>query len=97
MVLIIAGFTEVDPAHRDDAVTALHDLVRRGRRAPGCLDLAITADPLDPARINVYERWESSDHLERWRAVADAPDIGVAITSDHTRRYEVTGERSPFG
>jgi quinol monooxygenase YgiN len=95
-MLIIAGHIEVDPSRRDDVVAVLQDLVRRARRAPGCLDVAITADPVDPARVNNFERWESPDHLERWRAVADAPDIGVTIRRDHVRLYDVTGERSPF-
>jgi quinol monooxygenase YgiN len=95
-VLIIAGHVAVDPAHRDDVVATLQDLVRRAREAPGCLDVAITADPIDPARVNNFERWESADHLDRWRAVAHAPAIGVPILEDRTRWYDVTGERSPF-
>ena len=95
-VLIIAGHVEVDAAHRDQVVATLQDVVRRARLAPGCLDAAITADPLDPTRVNNLERWESAEHLDQWRAVAHAPDIGVAILSDHTRLYDVTGERSPF-
>jgi hypothetical protein len=71
-------------------------VVRRARAAPGCLDVAITADPLDPGRVNNLERWESADHLDRWRAVAHAPDLGVPIVDDQVRLYDVTGERSPF-
>ncbi len=58
-MLIIAGWLEVDADRRDEYVTAHHDLLRRGREAPGRLDLAISADALDPRRINNFERWES--------------------------------------
>jgi quinol monooxygenase YgiN len=95
-MLIIAGHIEVAPARRDEVVAALRDLVRRARAAPGCLDLAVTADSLDPARVNTFERWESPEHLDAFRAVANAPDIGE-IVADHVRLYDVTGERSPFG
>jgi quinol monooxygenase YgiN len=95
-VLSIAGHVEVDPAHRDQVFATPQDVVRRARLAPGCLDAAITADPIDPTRVNILERWESAEHLDQWRAVAHAPHIGVAIRSDHTRRYDVTGERAPF-
>ena len=94
-MLIIAGHIEVDPVRRDEVVAALQDLVRRARAAPGCLDLAVTSDPLDPARVNTFERWASTEQLEAFRAVADAPDIGE-ILADHVRLYDVTGERSPF-
>lgn len=94
-MLIIAGHIEVDPARRDEVVDALRDLVRRARAAPGCLDVAVTADPLDPSRVNNFERWESPEQLDAFRAVADAPDIGEVL-SEHVRLYDVTGERSPF-
>jgi len=94
-MLIIAGHIEVDPARRDEVVAALQDLVRRARETAGCLDLAVTADPLDPARVNTFERWESTEQLEAFRAVAHAPDIGEVL-GDHVRLYDVTGERSPF-
>ena len=58
-MLIIAGHIEVDPDDRDEAVAVMRDLVTRARDAPGCLDLAITADSVDPTRINNFERWES--------------------------------------
>jgi quinol monooxygenase YgiN len=94
-MLIIAGHIEVDPDRRDQVVAALQDLVRRAREAPGCLDIAVTADPLDPSRVYNVERWESTEQLHAFRAVADAPDIGE-IRGDHVRLYDVTGERSPF-
>ncbi|GLY64046.1 putative quinol monooxygenase [Amycolatopsis taiwanensis] len=96
-MLIIAGYLEVDPKARDTFVAAHQDLLRRGRDAPGCLDLAISADPLDPARVNNFERWESKAHLDAWRKVAAAPDTGIAIRAGHVMEYDVTGERSPFG
>src|SRR3954464_6833120 len=96
MMLIIAGQGAGDPTHRDHVVVMLQDLVGRARAAPGCLDVAITADPLDPARVNNLERWESADHLDQWRAVAHAPDVGVPILDDQVRLYDVTGERSPL-
>jgi quinol monooxygenase YgiN len=96
-MLIIAGHLEVDANQRDAFVAAHHDLVRRGREAPGCLDLAITADPLNPARVNNFERWESREHLNAWREVAAAPDTGISINSDYVMEYSVADVRPVFG
>ncbi|TLW90748.1 putative quinol monooxygenase [Saccharomonospora piscinae] len=96
-MLIITGYLTVDPAQRDAFVAAHHDLLARARRAPGCLDIAITADPLDPARVNNLERWESREHIDAWRRVANAPDTGIAIRSDTVMEYSVDGVRPPFG
>jgi quinol monooxygenase YgiN len=51
-MLIIAGHYFVDAAQRDAYVEAFHDLVQRARAAPGWLDVAITADAVDPGRVN---------------------------------------------
>lgn len=41
--------------------------VEQGRRAAGCLDIAISADLIDPGRINIFERWESQEAVETFR------------------------------
>lgn len=96
-MLIIAGYLEVDADQRDAFVAAHHDLARRARQAAGCLDLAITADPLDATRVNNFERWESREHLNAWREVAAAPATGIAIKSDYVMEYGVADVRPVFG
>lgn len=93
---IIAGHITVDASERDRFVETHLDLVRRARAAPGCLDVAITADPVDPRRVNNFERWESWNALEAWRAVANAPDTGIAIHDADVTAYEVGRSRPPF-
>ena len=96
-MLIIAGHSTLDAADRDRYVTAHQNLVLRGRQAPGCLDLAITADPLDPTRVNLFERWESKEHLDAWRAVARAPRSKIKLGSVDVMMYVVSDVRPPFG
>jgi quinol monooxygenase YgiN len=96
-MVIIAGHLEVDAGDRDQYVTAHEDLVRRARRAPGCLDLAITTDALDPTRVDNFERWQSVEHLDAWRAVAHAPDTGITVRSVAVMMYVVSDVRPPFG
>jgi len=40
------------------------------------MHIAITADSVDPERINNVEVWRDADALERWRKQADAPGLG---------------------
>jgi quinol monooxygenase YgiN len=96
-MVIIAGHSIVDAADRDRYVTAHRDLVRRARQAPGCLDVAIAPDPLDPGRVNVFERWESTEHLDAWRAVAKAPRSKIQLSSVDVMMYVVSDVRPPFG
>lgn len=88
-MIIITGHVLVEPAERDAYVAAHRDLVSWARDADGCLHVAITADSVDPARINNAEVWRDADSLNSWRARANAPDVGepqhVAV-----KRYDAT-------
>lgn len=66
---------------------------RARRTLPGGGD---QRQPAGPARINIYERWESWDAIEAWRAVANAPDTGRRMDDAEVKAYEVASERDPF-
>ena len=95
-MLIIAGHVQVAPEDRARLVEAFTDLVRRSREAPGCLDVAVTADSVDPGRINNFERWRSQEDLDDWRAVAHAPEVGDVFLAVDVALFDVSGERPPF-
>jgi hypothetical protein len=58
--------------------------------------LAISADALDPTRVNNFERWQSMEDLDAWRAVAHAPDTGITVRSDDVMMYVVSDVRPPL-
>jgi quinol monooxygenase YgiN len=95
-MLIIAGHLTVHPDRRDEYVSAFTDLIRRAREAPGCLDVAVVADPVDAGRVYTYERSESWDHVAAWRKVANAPDVDIEVTDADIAMWDAYGERSPF-
>ena len=69
--------------------------VQQARTAPGCLDFVLTADPVEPDRLNVYERWESDAHLERFRG--SGPDTGqtAQIRDALVRKYRISATEDP--
>ena len=89
-MLIVAGWLQLDPEARERYLEGCADVVAQARRAPGCLDFALTADLLDPARINVYERWESDEQLHTFRG--SGPDAGQTeqIRGADVRRYRIS-------
>lgn len=89
-MVIIAGHELVDEADRDDIVAAHRDLVARARAADGCITAAITADSVDPRRINNLEIWRDAEALEAWRSQANAPDTGVEPIEINVQRYNAT-------
>ncbi|HUQ58357.1 putative quinol monooxygenase [Lentzea sp.] len=87
---IVAGTAYVDPDHRDTLLAGLAPSLRRVRTTPGCLDYVVAADPIEPDRVNIYERWESQAHLDAHLAgVAQAPMPHVR--SVQVVRYEIGG------
>jgi quinol monooxygenase YgiN len=40
-------------------------VVERARAAAGCPDCAVAAGPIDPGRVNIFERWESQEAVDR--------------------------------
>ncbi|MEV8515156.1 antibiotic biosynthesis monooxygenase family protein [Dactylosporangium sp. NPDC051484] len=94
-MIIIAGTLHVDPSDRDRYLAAVIDVARLARRAPGCFDFVQAPDPLDPERINVYERWESDDHLHRFRT-AGGPGLELPpLRSADVHKYRIAGVEAP--
>jgi quinol monooxygenase YgiN len=86
-MLIVCGHLVLDPADRDAHVLASAAAVRLARHAPGCLDFAVSADPVDPARVNVFERWARPEDLDAFRASGDADDESADFS--RIRSFEV--------
>lgn len=94
-MLIIAGHLIVDPADRDGYVAECATAVEQARRTPGCLDFALTADPLDPARVNVYERWESDAELATFRGSGPDADTAARILGAEVHKYRISAVETP--
>ena len=89
-MLVIAGHLVVDPNDRDRYVADCAAAVEAARKAPGCLDFALTADTLDEGRVNIYERWETDEELEAFRG--SGPDAATAgrILEFAVRKYRIS-------
>jgi len=93
-VVIVAGHIVVDPEQRDSYLAGCVAVVEQARRAPGCLDFAITADLLDPSRIDIFERWESQTAVETFRGAGPSDDQAAAMLSASVAEYDVADVRS---
>ncbi|ORW16219.1 antibiotic biosynthesis monooxygenase [Mycolicibacter nonchromogenicus] len=92
-MVIVAGHLTVDPGQRDAYLQGCRDVVRQARSAPGCLDFAVTADLLDPGRVDIFERWGSRAALEAFRGSGPSDEQAAAILSAAVAEYDVTEER----
>ncbi|WP_245437559.1 MULTISPECIES: putative quinol monooxygenase [Neorhizobium] len=72
-MIIIAGYTRTDAKKRDSTVEAFSGMVERARAYDGCLDFSISADAVDPERVNLFECWRGQTALDAWRKIAKGP------------------------
>ena len=96
-MVIVAGHITVDPEQRESHLAGSMSVVEKARRADGCLDFAITADSVDPGRVNVFERWESRAALDTARGNAPGFEQAEAMLSVSVADYDVADVRPLFG
>ena len=92
-MVIVVGYLRVEPPQREGYLASCHGVVQQARQAPGCLDFAISADLLDPSRVNILERWESQAAADVFRGSGPGDGQHAAIVSASVSEYHVGGER----
>jgi quinol monooxygenase YgiN len=95
-MVIVAGHITVEPQQRESYLAGCVSVVERARGAAGCLDFAITADPIDPGRVNIFERWESQAALNTARGNAPGFEQAEAMLSVSVADYDVADVRPLF-
>ena len=98
-MLIVAGHFVVDPADREAFVAGRAEAMVATRTEDGCLEYVMAADPVDPTRVILFERWAD-------QAAFDAHMAGLAERGSHATGpaptgfevtiYDISGERA-FG
>src|SRR6476661_7650583 len=85
IMVIVGGTFEFDPDKRDLFLASRTQMMRVSRAEPGCLEYTFAADPLDPGRVVLYERWTDQDaldaHLVIRRADPEPPETAVVPIS----------------
>lgn len=92
-MIIVTGALYVRSGAREELLSYGLHIMRMARRTPGCLDFSLCADPLEPDRVNVLERWSSQRELLAFRQAGPARDLSSLITRVEVKEY--TAHLSP--
>ncbi len=95
-MVIVAGHVTVEPELRESYLAGCVRIVERARGADGCLDFAMTADLIDPGRVNIVERWASQAAVKAFRKRAPRIKSAPAMLSGSVAEYDVADVRSLF-
>ncbi|MBO0839847.1 MAG: antibiotic biosynthesis monooxygenase [Sciscionella sp.] len=85
----------VDAADRESYLADNRKVIELARAAPGCLDFSMSADLIEPDRINVFERWESGEDVERFRGDGPEQEQAARIRDAEVLRYLISGVQAP--
>lgn len=88
-MIIVSGWLHIVPGERGSYLASCHDVIEAARRSEGCLDFALSADPVDADRINVYERWATDADVDRFRGAGPGAGQLAAIRDADVARYRV--------
>jgi len=94
--VIVAGKIYVDPSERDRMVDGMRVVVERARAHPGCVDMSISPDSVEPGRVNMFEQFESAEALEAWRAIAPEPTESIDIIEAQVLKHQISASGPPF-
>lgn len=94
-MIIVAGSLRVAEAERSAYLRAVQDVARSARHAPGCHDFVQAADPLDPERINIFERWESDADLLAFRSSGGDEVETPTILGAEVAKYRISAIEPP--
>jgi quinol monooxygenase YgiN len=96
-MVVVAGHITVEPQQRESYLAGCVSVVEQARGTAGCLDFAITADLIDPGRVNIFKRWESQAAVETFRGSGPRNEQAAAMLSASVAEYDIAGVRSLFG
>ncbi|KAB7745445.1 antibiotic biosynthesis monooxygenase [Nostocoides sp. F2B08] len=89
-MIIVAGALFVAASAREDYLAGCRDVVERARSTDGCLDFAVSADLLDPRRVNVYERWADEGALMTFRGSGPSGDQTAMIEHADVSEFRIS-------
>ena len=97
MKIVVEAKVDIDPLRREEALAGAKQWIEGAQAQSGCLGYFWTADPHHPARVHVFEEWESEAALAAHLAGAQYRGMldhisGFGLTHATSRKFAVARE-----
>ena len=90
MPIIVAGKLTIKPGSRDDFLAQSLDAVLVARTNEGCEDFSVSPDPIDPDRVNIFEKWKVRSALENFRKTGPENNLFSLVENFDVNEYDVS-------
>ncbi len=94
-MLIVSGQLYIRKGSRQEFLEASYEAMILARKAPGCKDFVVAADPVEPERVNVYEVWESEEQLLDFRGSGPDNKLFSLIERANVSQHVIASSASP--
>jgi len=88
-LILVVGKLEILDGKRDELVVRSQESVVAARSTAGCLEFAVSADPLDINRVNIHEEWMSKTALDEFRNNGPTDDLFDLVVSFSVKEHEI--------
>lgn len=90
MAIIVSGKLSIKPNERDTFIEKSLKSIVLARKKKGCQDFAVSPDPIDDNRVNIYEKWINREALEAFRESGPEDVLFLLVESFDVKEYEVS-------
>lgn len=88
-MIIVAGQVHVKKGKASAFVDSSSEAMIAARKAKGCHDFIVAADPIEDDRINVYERWASVKDMMAFRGDGLGDDLSALIVRAEVQLHSI--------
>lgn len=89
MVTIVEGKLSIKPGLRDEFIEKSLDSIMQARANTSCLDFSVSPDPIDPDRVNIFEKWKTVEALEKFRNSDSESDLFSLVENFEVQEHEI--------
>ncbi len=83
-MIVVSGKLEIEEGKRDEFIRRSKNAIIAARNAKGCIDFAVSPDPVDLNRVNIFEEWASQSALDEFRGNGPSDDL-----FDLVKKFEI--------
>ena len=88
-MIIVSGKLKIAADKRTDFIIASVESIKEARNNPECSDFAVSPDPVELDRVNIYEEWSSKAALDEFRGSGLMNNLYDLVESFDVNQREV--------